>query len=197
MKNSVIYILFITTIIEGCSPQPKKPYQHDYIKFYEKYEQSLLIDSLYSDTLSIGTDSEGNRTITPFYISKIEELIADLKDDWNEIDSLYPGVEFDEISIQKIPIGNKYSLDKKRMDRLLSIVNNPTNFNWSESTDSPGFVVGFNRNGERISSFLISDDFAEVYPFPDWPKFKKMKFGALKCNAQKELHNLFIEIGYK
>lgn len=197
MKPNVKHILFSAALIAGCSPTAKKVYQHDYKKYYEEYELSNLIDSLYSDTLKIGPDSEGNRTATPFYISKIKALIHDLKDDWNQIDSLYPNIEFDEITIQNITIGNHLALNKSQMDKLLSIVNNPNNFDWGESTDSPGLVVGFNRKGVRKGAFLISDDLTEIYPYPEWPTFKKMKFGHLKKDAQHKLDSLLNEIGYE
>lgn len=100
--------LFILILLTSCgSHTDRKYFNHDYEKYWDMYSNQQLMDTLFSDTLAVGPDIDGGWTSREFYVNRTNELLADLKDDTNKIDSLYPMVSFDEITIKKLPLGFK------------------------------------------------------------------------------------------
>jgi hypothetical protein len=94
-----IIIWTLTILVASCgSRTDKKDFDHSYEKYWDKYTEKQLIDTLYSDTLMVGPDTEGGWTTREFYINTTKELLADLQDDKNKIDSLYPLTPFDEVT---------------------------------------------------------------------------------------------------
>lgn len=177
-----------------CSQTDKKNFEHNYLKYWDKYTDQQLIDTLFSDTLDVGPDTEGAWTTRKFYINSTKELIVDLQDDKNKIDSLYPMYAFDEVTIKKLPFGFKKTFSNEQITKFLEIINDPVSFDWAETTYEPEFQVDFIKNSNIIASLTIGADNSVINTNPDWPDFKKMKFGGLKSEAFNKLTKLLNEV---
>jgi hypothetical protein len=191
-----IIILTLTVLVASCSSRTdKKDFEHNYTKYWNKYTEQQLIDTLYSDTLNIGPDAEGGWTTRVFYINTTKELIADLQDDKKKIDSLYPMTAFDELTIKKLPFGFTKSFTNEQTTKFLEIINDPVSFNWAETTYEPEFQLDFFKDNKVVASLTIGADKSIIKTESDWPTFKKMKFGRLKSERQSDLIKLLTEIG--
>lgn len=176
-----IILSVFTILLFSCSSKTKREdFVHHYAKYWEKYTKQQLIDTLFSDTLTIGTDTEGGWTTRKFYSDKTKALIADLQDDNNITDSLFPMSAFDALTIKKIPFGFTKTFTKGQTEKFLEIINDPVAFNWSETTYDPEFQVDFLKDNKVVRSLTIGADRSIVKTESDWPDFKKMKFGRLK-----------------
>jgi hypothetical protein len=194
--TKLIIILTLTVLVASCgSRTDKKDYVHSYEKYWDKYTDQQLIDTLFSDTLNVGPDTEGGWTTREFYINTTKELIADLEDDKNIIDSLYPLTAFDELTIKKLPLGFKKTFTDEQTTKFLKIINDPVSFNWAESTYEAEFQLDFFKDNKVVASLTIGADKSVVKTNPDWPDFKKMKFGRLKTEAYTEMNKLLNEVG--
>lgn len=185
----------MTVLVASCGSQTdKKDYVHSYKKNWDKYTDQQLIDTLFSDTLNIGPDTEGGWTTREFYIKTTKELIADLQDDKKNIDSLYPMTAFDELTIKKLPLGLTKTFNNEQTTKLLEIINDPVSFDWAETTYEPEFKLDFFKDNKVVASLTIGADKSIIKTEPDWPTFKKMKFGSLKTMHRIELEKLLNEI---
>lgn len=190
-----IIILTLTVLVASCGSQTdKKDYVHSYKKYWDKYTDQQLIDTLFSDTLNVGPDTEGGWTTREFYIKTTKELIADLQDDKKNIDSLYPMTAFDELTIKKLPLGLTKTFNNEQTTKLLEIINDPLSFDWAETTYEPEFKLDFFKDNKVVASLTIGADKSIIKTEPDWPTFKKMKFGSLKTMHRIELEKLLNEI---
>jgi hypothetical protein len=190
-----IIILTLTILFASCSSRTdKKNFDHSYEKYWDKYTDQKLIDTLFSDTLNVGPDTEGSWTTREFYVNTTKQLIADLQDDKNKIGSLYPMTPFDELTIKKLPIGFKRTLTDEQTMKFLEIINDPVSFDWAETTYEPEFQVDFLKNSKVVASLTIGADKSIIKTNPNWPNFKKMKFGNLKALQRKELQKIINEI---
>ena len=190
-----IIIFTLTILLASCSSRTdRKDFVHSYEKYWDKYTDQQLVDTLFSDTLDVGPDIEGGWTTREFYINTTKELIADLKDDKNKVDSLYPMTAFDELTIKKMPIGFSKTLTNQQTAKFLEIINNPVSFDWAETTYETEYKVEFLKNSKTVSILTIGADKSIIKTQPDWPDFKKMKFGRLKSEAYNEITKLLNEV---
>lgn len=184
---SILIILHTSCVFNS----DKKVFEHSYEKYWDKYSDEQLIDSLYSDTLIVGCGVEEGDVSKEFYINVTKELLVDLSEDKRNIDSLYPMTAFDCISISQLPLGLKRTFTEKQMKKFMEIINDPISFDWGETTYEAEFQVDFIRQGKKSASLTIGAD-TSVIETMGWPSFKKMKFGHLKpqaCNNLKILLN--------
>lgn len=185
----------MTILVASCTSRTeKKEFEHNYLKFWDKYTDQQLFDTLFSDTLNVAADSEGGWTTREFYIKTSKELIADLQDDKNKIDSLYPMAAFDELTIEKLPLGFRKTLSYDQTTKFLEIINDPVSFDWAETTYEPEFQVDFLKNSKVVASLTIGADKSVIKTNPDWPNFKKFKFGRLKGDRQNDLTKLLNDV---
>jgi hypothetical protein len=190
-----IIILTLTILVASCSSRTdKKDFEHTYAKYWDKYTDQQLIDTLFSDTLHVGPDTEGGWTTRGFYINTTKELIADLQDDKNKIDSLYPMAHFDELTIKKLPLGFRKTFSDNQTTNFLEIINDPVSFDWAETTYEPEFQVDFLKNSNVVASLTIDKEKSVIKSNPDWPDFKKFKFGRLKGERQNDLTKLLNDV---
>jgi hypothetical protein len=186
-----IIILTLTILVASCgSRTDRKDFEHSYEKYWDKYTDQQLVDTLFSDTLNVGPDTEGGWTTRVFYINTTKQLIADLQDDKNKIDSLYPMTPFDELTIKKLPLGFKKTFSDEETSKFLEIINDPVSFDWAETTYEPEFQLDFLKDNRVVASLTIGADKSIVKTNLDWSDFKKMKFGRLNG----ERYNDFTEL---
>jgi hypothetical protein len=191
-----IIILTLTILVASCgSRTDEKNFEHNYSKYWDKYTEQQLIDTLFSDTFDVGPDTEGGWTTREFYIKTTKHLIADLQDDKNKIDSLYPMIPFDELTIKKLPLSFKKTFSDEQTMKFLEIINDPVSFDWAETTYEPEFQLDFIKDNEVVASLTIDAEKSIVKTNPDWPDFKKMKFGRLKAERQKDMTKLLNDVG--
>jgi hypothetical protein len=191
-----IIILTLTILVASCgSRTDKKDFEHNYAKYWDKYLEQQLMDTLFSDTLMVGPDAEGGWTTREFYINTTKELIADLQDDKNKIDSLYPMTPFDELAIKKLPLGFRKTFTDEQTTKFLEVINDPVSFDWAETTYEPEYRVDFLKSNKVVATLTIGADRSIIKTEPDWPDFKKMKFGRLKAERYKDLANLLNDAG--
>jgi hypothetical protein len=145
--------------------------------------------------LNVGPDNEGGWTTREFYINSTKQLIADLQDDKHKIDSLYPMTPFDELTIKKLPLGLKKTFTHEETKKFLEIINDPVSFDWAETTYEPEFQLDFFKDNKVVASLTIGADKSIVKTNPDWPNFKKMKFGRLKGERHNDLIELLNYVG--
>lgn len=172
----------------------KKNFEHAYPKYWEKYTDLQLRDSLFADTLLIGADSDGGSSAKDFYKEEIHRLLIDLKNDKYKNDRLYPMLAFNEVVLSELSSGSTYELSDKQIEKLLMIINDPLSFTWSETTSGPAFKIDFVKDGLIVSTLHIEEDQSVIKINPELSGFRKMKFGMLKPGLQKELMDLFSEI---
>lgn len=185
----------MTILVASCgSRTDKKNFEHNYSKYWDKYPDQELIDTLFSDTLDVGPDTEGGWTTREFYINTTKELIADLQADKNKIDSLYPMVAFDEVTIKKLQFGFKKTFSNEQTTKFLEIINDPVSFDWAETTYEPEFQVDFFKNSNVVATLTIGADKSIIKTNPDWPVFKKFKFGRLKGERYNDLTKLLNDL---
>lgn len=196
MTRKQLIILTVSVLITSCSflTDNKKNFDHKYAKYWDKYSEQQLIDTLFSDTLMVGPDIDGGWTSREFYINVTQELINDLKDDKYQIDSLYPMKSFEKVTIKKIPIGFKKTFTKEQVSDFLEIINDPVSFDWAESTYEPEYRVDFLKANKVVASLTINEDKSIINTVPDWPYFKKMKFGRLKPGKYCDLVKIINEL---
>lgn len=191
-----IVLLIFTILLFSCSlKKEQEDFTHHYVKYWDKYTKQQLIDTLFSDTLIVGMDTEGGWTTRKFYSDKTKALIADLQDDSNKTDSLFPMMAFDALTIRKIPFGFKKTFTKAQTEKFLEIINDPVSFNWSETTYDPEFQVDFLKDNKVVRSLTIGADRSIVKPESDWPDFKKMKFGRLKSEPYNAMKKVLDDVG--
>ena len=189
MKHIIIWTLAI--LVASCSSRTdKKDFEHNYEKYWDKYTDQQLIDTLLSDTLNVGPDTEGGWTTREFYINTTKQLITDLQDDKNKIDSLYPMTPFDELTIKRFPLGFQKTFTEEQTTIFLEIINDPVSFNWTETTCEPEFQLDFFKDYKVVASLTIGADKSVIKTNPDWPNFKKFKFGRLKSEAYNRMTKL-------
>ncbi len=183
-------------LISSCtSTVKKKNFEHTYPKYWEKYSDLQLKDSLFADTLLIGAGNDGKNSATDFYKEEIHRLLIDLKNDKYKNDRLYPMLAFNEVVLSDLSSGSTYELSNKQIEKLLTIINDPLSFNWSETTSEPAFKIHFVKDGLIVSTLHIEDDQSVIKINPELSGFRKMKFGMLKPGLRRELMALFSEIG--
>ena len=194
IRTSYLIILFLAICVSSCSSKhDKKIYEHNYLKYWDKYSEEQLVDKLYSDTLNVGPDTEGGWTTREFYKNTTQQLIADLQE--KKDDGLYPMKEFDNVTIKKLPIGFEKTFSNEQITKFLEIINDPLSFDWGETTYEPEYKINFLKDGKKVASLTIGiQDMAIVKTEPDWPKFKRMKFGKIKSDLYKDFVNIINEI---
>lgn len=191
--GQIIILFSISTGLLSCIPDDKK-YNLNYPRYYDKYSFQQLRDTLYSDTLLVGPDTDGGFSQRRWYADKISELLLDLKSDWQNPDSLFPLTKFDKIKITKSPWEFAQTLTNNQANRLLEIITDPTAFDWSETTYETEIVFEFLKDGKVVESLEFGAGRTVFMPSPKWPTFKKMKFGHLKAHAQRDLNILIDEV---
>ncbi|MFY7668362.1 MAG: hypothetical protein ACOVQG_06440 [Crocinitomicaceae bacterium] len=191
-----IFILTLTVLVASCgSRSDKEDYVHSYEKYWDKYTDQQLIDTLFSDTLDIVPDTEGGWTTREIYINTTKELIADLQDDKNKIDSLYPMATFDELTIKKLRLGFKKTLTNEQTTKFLEIINDPVSFDWAETTYEPEFQLDFHKDNKIVASLTVGADKSVIKTNTDWPTFKKFKFGRVKGKRYNDLTKILNDVG--
>ncbi|WP_043023918.1 hypothetical protein [Fluviicola taffensis] len=135
-------------------------------------------------------------TKTGLHKEDSKKLLAELKKDGTKINRLYPMATFDEVTVSNGKIALKKRFNHEQTARFLSIVNDPTSFNWSEITSKPDIQVAFLKNGKMVGVLNIESDKLVVKPSPELPGFLKMKLGTLNAEPRQKLVDLFAEIGY-
>lgn len=193
LKHWIFLTVFL--IITSCfSTTNSTDYEHTYKKYWEKYSEQQLKDSLFADTLNIGPDIYGGFNDNTFYTNTINELLEDIADDVQNVDSLFPMTSFDQVNIQPLPFGVNRTFNKKQIDQFLAIINDPVSFDWSETTYEAAYQIVFLSNKKNVASLTIGADNSVIKTKQDWPAYKKMKFGALKVQQRDELTKLIDEI---
>lgn len=129
-----------------------------------------------------------------FYKEEIHRLLIDLKNDKYKNDRLYPMLAFNEVVLSKPASGAIYTLSENQIEKLLTIINDPLSFSWSETTSEPTFKIDFIKDGLIVSTLHIEDDQSVIKINPELSGFRKMKFGMLKPGPRNELMDLFNEI---
>ena len=186
----------MTILVASCgSRTDKKDFEHNYSKYWDKYTEQQLIDTLFSDTLNVGPDTEGGWTAREFYINTTNELITDMQDHKNKIDSLYPKSAFDEVTIKKLPFGFKRTFTNEQTANFLEILNDPVSFDWAETTYEPDYRVDFLSNNKVVATLTIGADKSIIKTEPNWPDFKKIKFGRLKAERHSDLNKILNDLG--
>jgi hypothetical protein len=194
-KTKQMILLILVFLVASCASQTEKnEFEHNYVKYWDNYPEQQLIDTLFSDTLLVGPETEGGWKTREFYINATKELIADLRDDQKIIDSLYPMTVFDELTIKKLPLGFEKTFTNEQTVKFLQIINDPVSFNWSETTYEPEYRIEFWKNEEVVATLTIGADNAIIKTEPKLPQFKKMKFGQLKTARQSELSMILNEV---
>ncbi len=194
-RMKTIFPLYLVFLISSCtSVVKKKNFEHNYPKYWEKYTDLQLKDSLFADTLLVGTDLDRENSAKDFYKEEIHSLLIDLKNDKYKEDRLYPMLSFNEVVLSELSTGLTYELSNRQIEKLLTIINDPLSFNWSETTLEPAFRIDFVKDGLIVSTLSIEDDKSVIKINPELSGFRKMKFGMLKPRFQKELMDLFSEI---
>jgi len=184
----------LTICVSSCGlKSDKKNFDHDYLTYWDKYSEQQLIDTLYSDTLKVGPDTEGGWTTRDFYKNTTQELINDLQK--NKADGLYPMTEFNEVKIEKLPFGFAKAFSNEQTKKFLEIINDPVSFDWGETTYEPEYRIDFLKDGKVVASLTIGiQDMAIVKTEPDWPELKRMKFGKIKSERYKDFVDIINEI---
>lgn len=191
-----ILSLCLVVLTASCTAMVKKKnFEHNYPKYWEKYTDLQLRDSIFADTLLIGDGFDRENPAKDFYKEEIHRLLIDLKNDKYKDDRLYPMLSFNEVVLSELSSGATYELSTRQIEKLLTIINDPLSFNWSETTLKPAFKINFVKDGLIVSTLNIEDDQSVIKINPELSGFRKMKFGMLKPRFQKELINLFAEIG--
>jgi hypothetical protein len=186
-----IIILTLTILIVSCSSRTnKKEFEHNYVKYWDRYTEQQLIDTLFSDTLMVGPDTDGGRAPREFYINKIQELLTDLNNDKNKPERLYPMTDFDKLTIKKLPLGFKRIFTNEQVNKFLEIINDPISFEWGETTYEPKYRVDFLKDNKIVATLTIDEEKWIIKTELSWQDFKKMKFGALKSEPRNELIKL-------
>lgn len=194
MIRSITFFLLIVSII-SCNPKPEnEAFKHTYVKYWEKYSEQQLIDSLFADTLRVGQDVDEGWNSRKFYVSTTKQLISDLQDDHKQIDSLYPMTAFDKLTIKKLPYGLRHTFTKEQTTKFLEIINNPVSFNWAETTYEPRFQIDFYKDNLIVAILTIDEGLAVIKSNPNWPIFKKFKFGILKSEPSARMKKLLKEV---
>ncbi|MEM7373303.1 MAG: hypothetical protein AAF587_32055 [Bacteroidota bacterium] len=190
-----IHHLLQLIVITACQSIPNSPdYVHAYPSYWDKYSQQEFIDSLYADTLLIGPDSDGAWSSRTFYVESTDMLVSDINKQWQRPDQLYPAKSFDRVRMKVIPFGPTRQLSKAHISTLLSLINDPLNFDWAETTFSKEIEVEFWDDDKLVSSFMIGARQTVIKPIPDWPHVKSMKFGHLTHQSTIELQRLLQEL---
>lgn len=137
-KRTLNFLTLTLTFLTACQMNSdKQSFKHDYSKYWDLYTDKQLVNELYADTLIFGSDMDhGNRA---FYMNATSELLNDLQDDLNKIYSLYPQTAFDELTIRELPLGFEQPFSSDQVNKFLEIINNPTSFDWSETTYEPEY----------------------------------------------------------
>ena len=159
-----------------------------------------LVDSIYSDTL-LHRDYFNPDKPDTFYLRRIVELAELIRASANDSSSLFPGTPFDEVVARQAhpfegrrgyeaTYGSAIPLSKDQAQRLLSLLNNPVNFNWGEcGTWVPSVRFEFRRQGNvvRVLDDGCTGQFRTEYP--------RIKFGSLTSPRRAEYKALLGEIG--
>ena len=185
-----IFIWTLAILVTSCGSQTdKKIFEHNYENYSEKYTEQQLIDTLYSDTLNVGPDAQGGWTSREFYKNTTKELITDLQK--TKFDGFYPMTEFDELTIMKLPFSLKKTFTNEQTTKFLEIINDPVSFDWGETTYEPEYRIDFLKDNKIVAVLTCGiQDMAIIKTKPDWPEFKRMKFGKIKS----ERYNDFVSI---
>ena len=196
-RRTRLLLQSLTIFVTSCfSLSDKKCFEHNYAKYWDKYSTQKLVEFLYADTLNVGPDIDGGSSIKGFYIQHTEQLITDLQKDKGKMERLYPMTAFDELQIVKWPIGSAKTFTNEQTKRFLEMINDPVSFNWAETTFEAAFRLNFLKENKIVASLTIDDDKSIVKTVPNWPTFKKMKFGHLTSARSNDLKKLHREMGF-
>jgi hypothetical protein len=104
-----------------------------YPKFYEKYSFDELSVASYKYLERVGFSEDDSQT--EWYRDKIDRFLQECRTVWGDPNALFPRSEFSEV----IFVGSRFgpsgrALSKSEVSALLEIVNDPRNFDWSETT---------------------------------------------------------------
>ncbi|HRD53549.1 MAG TPA: hypothetical protein PKY96_12955 [Flavobacteriales bacterium] len=159
-----------------------------------------IVDSIYSDTL-LHRDYFNPDKPDTFYLRRIVELAELIRFSSSDSSSLFPGTSFDEVVARQAhpfegrrgyeaTYGSAIPLSKNQAQRLLSLLNNPVNFNWGEcGTWVPSVRFEFRHQGNvvRVLDDGCTGQFRTEYP--------RIKFGSLTSPRRAEYKALLGEIG--
>lgn len=194
-KSLFLISLIMSFCVSSCVLKTdRRNFEHDYLKYWEKYSEQQLIDTLYADTLKVGPDNEEGWTSRDFYKKTTRELIIELQNN-KSVDSLYPMTEFNELKIRKLPFGFSKTFSKEQTNKFLEIINDPVSFDWGETTYEPEYRINFLKDGKVVATITTAiQDMAIVKTEPNWPEFKRMKFGKIKSTRYQEFVEIINEI---
>ncbi len=196
--------VFIISLLVACSSStPKTPFKHEYTKVWDRYSLDELKDSLHKEVPGIyvaGCLSLGDTSVSVF-ARQVNDLIADVSDDWNKEDSLFPAQKFTEIRMRNSNLGSPIDIDWIKLDNqqannFLSIINDPTSFVWSFCSTKMDTETEVQFLNEKTVVFTLSIT-PEKTAIQAGSNFKlplKMKSGALHSSTRQQLRDLVIAV---
>ncbi len=145
-------------------------------------------NQLYNDTIYWNKDTS---TIN-WYLPYIKNIISNIQQNCLDTSHLvYPYLSFDEVVFynNSLDIIGK-TLNRNQISELISIINNPLNFKWGETTFEKDKIIIFKTKGKEIARLSIMD-----YNYiKSKPNNLMMKFGELNGDRVKRLYKLITTI---
>jgi len=194
MKNFAISIplwLLILFYLSGCnsnslSISPKQ----NLCSFLATDE---FINRIYKYTLIWSSaDTDAYMETMSWYVPKIEQIIQQIKTNCsNDSVTVYPFKKIDRVVFYNNTIGIwGTELNKEQTIELLSIINNPLNFGWAETTFETEKSIVFESDGKKIATLKIMDNTHII----STPQNILMKAGFLNEQGRKKITDLLKSI---
>ncbi len=154
----------------------------------EEYSLDYCRKQLLRDT----TNWKGDTSTVNWYLPYIKKIINEIENNCEDTSHLvYPYKEFNEVIFYNNSLGVfGKELNNKQIKELLSIINNPLNFSWGETTFTTNNIIVFKSNDKTIAKLLIMD-FNYII---SEPQNIMMKFGSLKGEGIKRFSKLLKSI---
>lgn len=148
-----------------------------------------FINSIYKDTLDW---SGGDTETMDWYVPKIKQIIQQIKlNCGNDSIIVYPFKKIDRVVLYNNSMGIwGTELNKDQATELLSIINNPLNFGWAETTFETEKSIVFESDGKKIAKLKIMDN---TYVISE-PHNILMKVGFLNEQGRKKFTDLLNSI---
>jgi hypothetical protein len=134
------------------------------------------------------------------YHKTVEESQEVIKGNWNKREYQFPREEIKTIKYyNNVPLISRLTskeLTKEQSKNLIGIINNPNNFEWSETTwgikESNYFFRFFNKADKEIGKFWVCFDECGMTEISPW--IPTSKYGGLSKNGKSEIAKLVSEI---
>jgi hypothetical protein len=172
-----------------------------YKKFYEKYTFEELSDMSYKYLERVGDSGDGTESQRDWYRQKIERFLEECREAW--------GSGFSEVVFTRSKTGlDGISLTESQISHLLAMVNDPTNYDWSETTPEFAGRFVFLMQDEVVGDLAVLSqghviwpsfelsilESGEQYVMPRHDDFPLMKFGTLDNDIGLAIAHLIGEI---